>query len=94
MTVLKVAHVREQGIDLIICPLDDEFARRPISAQQQAAAEIQRRSSAAGLAGTVVPVWRDPSGRMGFLAPTNWHAFFRSVSLDWVWLNINRQLSW
>jgi len=93
MTTLKVAHVREQGIDLIICPLDDSFDHKGADDQRRAVSEIQLRSRSAGLAGTVVPVWNS-GGRMAFLAPTNWHAFFQSISIEWVWSNVNRQLSW
>jgi hypothetical protein len=94
MTKLKVAHVRQEGVDLIIIPLADEFGNRSSSAQQQAVSEIQVRSRAAGLAGTVVPVWDNGGGRMAFIAPRPWHAFFQSVSLTWVWGNVNRELSW
>jgi hypothetical protein len=89
-----VAHVREQGIDLIVIPLDDSFGRRPQSNQRAAAHELQLKANSAGLRGQVVPVWATSSGAMGFLAPPNWHAFFRSIGFGWVAANINRTLSW
>lgn len=94
MPSLQVAHVREQGVDLIIAPLDYTFGCRTPAEQQAAIREIQVRSSVAGLAGTVVPVWDSGGGRMGFIAPRNWHPFFRSLSLSAVWGSVNRQLSW
>jgi hypothetical protein len=94
MTTLQIAHVREQGVDLIICPLEHAFGNRSSSDQRLAISEIQSRSRSAGLAGTVVPVWEAGAGRMAFIAPTSWHAFFRSIDLRWVWLNVNRELSW
>jgi hypothetical protein len=40
-----------------------------------------------------VPVWDDGSGRMMFLAPSGFHAFFRSIDLEFVAANINRRLT-
>jgi len=94
MPDLKVAHVRQQGVDLIIAPLDREFGHKTREAQQEIINEIQLRSRSAGLAGTVVPVWDSGGGRMAFIAPRNWQAFFRSLSLRTVWANVNRELSW
>ncbi|MGA9040733.1 MAG: hypothetical protein WB421_09380 [Terriglobales bacterium] len=94
MPNFKVAHVREQGQDMVIVPLDSGFGRKMSSEQQAIAAELQLRSRSAGLAGRVVPVWDNGGGRMGFVAPRNWHAFFAGLSLGWVFTNINRELYW
>jgi hypothetical protein len=94
MPQYKIAHVKEQGVDMIIVPLDSAFGRKMTSDQQAITAELQTRSRSAGLAGRVVPVWDNGGGRMGFLAPNNWHAFFRSITLRWVFANINRELYW
>lgn len=94
MPRLDVAHVREQGVDLIIIPLDHNFGRQSQAQQDQAVTELQMRASTAGLRGTVVPVWDAGSGRMAFIAPRNWHSFFRGIDLRWVAMNINRELYW
>ena len=57
MPRFKVAHIREQGIDLIIVPLDAAFGSKTSEDQQEIIAELQLHASGAGLAGTVVPVW-------------------------------------
>ena len=93
MPSFDVAHIREQGVNLVIIPLNASFGSRGTSDQQEMLAELQLRSEAAGLAGTVVPIW-ESCGRMAFLAPPNWHPFFRSISLSYVARNINRQLYW
>jgi len=93
MPQFEVAHVREQGVDLIIIPLQSSFGSKSTSDQNQIAAELQLRSRSAGLRGTVVPVW-DSGGGMRFLAPQGFHPFFRSISIDFVARNINRKLSW
>ncbi|MFM0481037.1 hypothetical protein PQQ81_10965 [Paraburkholderia strydomiana] len=94
MPTFKVAHIREQGVDLIIIPLDSAFGRKMTSDQQDIIADMQVRAQAAGISGTVVPVWDAGGGRMGFIAPTNWHSFFKSLSLPLVAVNINKDLYW
>ncbi len=91
MPSFDVAHVREQGVDLIIVPLERSFGHKSTEDQNQISAELQATS--AGLAGTVVPVWDDGSGRMMFLAPRSFHPFFQSIDLDFVAANINRNLT-
>jgi len=94
MPHLKVAHIRQQGVDLIIAPLDRDFGYKTPQDQQEIVGEIQLRANSAGLAGTIVPVWDGGGGRMSFIAPPNWHPFFRSLSLPSVWANVNRDISW
>ena len=62
MPTLKVAHLRQQGVDLIIAPLDHNFGNKTRQDQQEIVAEIQVHSRQAGLAGTVVPVWGTAAG--------------------------------
>ncbi len=94
MPSYKIAHVKEQGVDLIIIPLDSAFGHKVSGDQKQIIGELQLRAQDAGLAGTVVPVWDDGGGRMAFIAPHNWHAFFASLNLQRVFASINRELSW
>lgn len=93
MTDYDVAHIHEQGVDLIIIPVDSSFGRRSASDQAAITATLQRCASAAGLAGTVVPVWDGGGGRMGFWAPQNWFPFFQGINLGFVASNINRRLT-
>lgn len=94
MPTFQVAHIKQQGVDLIIIPLDSSFDSKPRADQDAVIRELQQRASAAGLRGTVVPVWENSSGRMSFIAPKNWHPFFQSLSLADVAMNINRKLYW
>jgi hypothetical protein len=91
MTNLKLAHIREQGQDII--HLDDNFGRKANAEQHRVSQALQLRARSAGLAGTVVIVWNAGGGRMGFLAPRPWWPFFQNISLSWVAMNINRELS-
>lgn len=94
MPSFEIAHIREQGQDMIIVPLNQDFELQSYPAQQSAVTELQLRARAAGLAGRIVPVWDGGNGRMKFIAPQNWHPFFRSLSLALVARNLNKTLSW
>lgn len=93
MPKFQVAHIREQGQQIIIVVVADDFHHRASIEQNEAWRAIQRCASGAGLAGTVALVWDAGGGRMGFLAPDAWQPFFRSLNLAVVARNINRQLT-
>ena len=94
MPRFKVAHIREQGQDMIIIPVEDSFKYKSSQEQNQNRNGLQVRARGAGLAGKVVLVWDAGAGRMGFLAPREWHDFFSSISLDFIAMNINKEISW
>ena len=94
MPTFEVAHIKEQGVDLIIIPLDDNFRFKTPQQQHGVVSELQARATSAGLAGTVVPVWDSGGGRLAFLAPRPWHPFFRSLNWSTVAASINRKLYW
>jgi hypothetical protein len=93
MAKVAVAHLREQGQDMIIIPLDSDFHLRSANDQELTMLELQQRASSAGLRGTVVPVWMY-GGRMHFIAPDLWHPFFRSFPYHAVIANLNREIHW
>jgi hypothetical protein len=92
MAQYEVAHIRVQGVDLVIVPLKSEYGRKSASEQDSIRRSLQAYSRAAGLRGTVVPVWESPSGGMRFLAPRSYHPFFQSINLSYVAMNINKVL--
>jgi len=92
MTKLRVAHIREQGVDLIIVPLDKGFGESSPTAQQQAVESLRMAATLAGLRGDVVPVWDSGDNRMGFLAHKNYHPYFMSINLEFVYANLNREV--
>lgn len=94
MPHFKIAHLNQQGQNMIVVPLESSFGNKASREQQQIIAELQVHARAAGLAGTVVPVWDAGGGRMSFIAPQPWHQFFKSLSLPSVFANINKDLSW
>jgi hypothetical protein len=94
MPSFKVAHVREQGIDLIIVPVDQDFNFKPSSDQNAFISTLESRAHEAGLAGSVVPVWEASFGQMRFLAPPGWHPFFRGLSMRAVLIRLNKEVYW
>lgn len=79
---------------MIIVPLNPEFGDLTEREQDDQHVLLQRAASSAGLAGTVTIVWVDRSGRFNFRAPVPWHPFFRSINVEHVHRNLNRQISW
>jgi hypothetical protein len=88
----EVAHLREQGQDMIIVPLDDDFDDKVDAEKHRTMDALQTYASSAGLRGTVVPVWMARSGRMSFIAPKPWHPFFSTLSMHAVYANLNKEL--
>lgn len=94
MPSFKVAHLKEQGVDLIIVPVTSNFGDQAFSDQERFVSDFQGHAHRAGLAGAVVPVWTDYGGRTHFIAPPNWHPFFEGLSFDEVLQNINKEIRW
>ncbi|MEO8384091.1 MAG: hypothetical protein ABI583_02530 [Betaproteobacteria bacterium] len=88
----KIAHIREQNVDLILIPLEDNFRYKVEDEQIRTKNALQHYAAAAGLAGTVIPVWNDGGGRMAFIAPRAWHNFLCSIGMAFVHANLNREL--
>jgi hypothetical protein len=54
--------------------------------------DLQSRALQAGLAGDVVPVWEEPSGRLGFLAPPQQRPFFEAMKYDQLRAQASRKI--
>ena len=94
MPTFKLAHIHEQGNDLIIIPVEGIFGSMAAAQQDREMSIFQAHATAADLKGAVVVVWDAGGGRMGFRGPTNWRPFLESINLQFVYMNINRDLSW
>ncbi len=92
MQKYDVAYVNKDGVDLIIIPLANDYEWKADALQREIIAGLQVCASAAGLRGTVVPVWQ-AGGYMKFIAPPNWHSFFQSIDMNYIAANINRKLT-
>jgi hypothetical protein len=52
MPSIKVAHLREQGQNMLLFPLDSSFHHKPDHEQSALVCELEARAHAAGLAGS------------------------------------------
>jgi hypothetical protein len=94
MPSYKIAHLKEQGVDMIIVPVESSFGSHPKSEQDKFILQFQLHCRGAKLAGLVVPVWEDSSGRMNFIAPPKWFPFFQGIDMVFVLRNLNREINW
>lgn len=93
MPTFQVAHLRRDGQDVIIVPVDCSFGKRSPSEQARIQEAFQRSAAAVDMPGVVVPVWEDASGRMAFRAPPPWHEFLKSIDMVYVATALNHSLS-
>ncbi len=87
----EVAHIREQGQDIIIIPVSNSVHRMSNFKQNELRDSLQYCASDAGLAGEVCLVW-EFGRRLYFLAPQPWRPFFSNMNMNFVAININKKL--
>ena len=87
----EVAHIREQGQDMVIVPVASVVGSKSLQKQNEIKDSLQMYAADAGLAGVVCLVWNS-GNKFSFLAPFQWHGFFRSINMRFVSVNINKRL--
>jgi hypothetical protein len=93
MPSIPVANFTEQDQDMVIVIMGPAFAQATPTQQEATIGQLQSRSDACGLKGTIAMVW-DAGGKMDYLAPQPWHEFFVSLTLDDVRSRINAEIRW
>ena len=93
MPTFQVAQVSYGGQDVIIVPVDRAFGKRSPTEQSRIQEAFQRSATASKLAGIVVTVWEDASGRMAFRAPPALYDFLKSIDMVYVATALNHNLS-
>lgn len=88
----EVAHIREQGQDMIIIPVSSSVNNMSNAKQNELKRALQYFAQDAGLAGEVCLVWQHGQ-HFHFLAPQPWHPFFKGMSMQFVAQNINKKLT-
>lgn len=91
MGTFDIAHIREQGQDIIVVFVSNVLDGMPPHEVDAFTVAIQDAATSAGLAGTTVPVWKVGSG-FKFISPTRLQPYFRSATWEFLVRNINRQL--
>jgi hypothetical protein len=93
MPTFKLAHVREQGQNMLLFPLGGNVAHKTTQEQHGILAELEDRAHAAGLAGRAAIFW-ESGGRTRSLGPKAWANFLRSMSMNAVLRSVNKSISW
>ena len=88
----EVAHIREQGQDMIIVPVSSRVQSMSSQQQNELNQSLQYYANDAGLSGEVCLVW-EYRNLFYFLAPRPWHPFFKNMDMRFVASNINRKLT-
>lgn len=90
MATFEVAHINEQGVNVVVVFVDPSVAHKSPQEQNAIAATLQQCAQSAHLAGNVAMVWPG-----GFWAPKKQHAFFASPggSFPALRLRINGRLT-
>lgn len=94
MPHFKVAHVRQEGADLLLIPLDPSFGLQSKTVQDATIAELQKHAAEEDLRGTVIPVWSSGGNHMAFIAQATLRPFLQSIGLTWVNARATRALYW
>lgn len=88
MASFDVAHIREQGVDLVVVFVRAQARSLSNVDADKFTAALTLCARDAGLAGTVVLVWPG-----GFRAPQSFHPFFRSAPYERLAASINKKLT-
>lgn len=88
MADFQLAHIREQGVDLIVVFVAERVRWIPDDEKQALSNGLALCARSAGLAGHVVLVWPG-----GFFCDRNFHAYFQNTPYDFLAANINKRLS-
>jgi len=91
MSTFKIAHIKEQGVNVIIAPLAPHFEQATPEQRAKVMAAFTQAALDASLRGRVVLVWRTGMG-FKFIAPVEWQPFFRSLRWRDILGNLNRDL--
>src|SRR5437764_13331870 len=93
MPTFQVAHLRREGQDVIIVPVDRSFGKRSPAEQSRIQIAFQRSAAVAAIIGVVVPVWEDTWGKTAFCARPSWHDVIKSIDMGYVDTALHRNLS-
>lgn len=90
----KVAHLYEQGQNMLLFPVDGgSIHHKTNSEKNEILEELEARANAAGLAGSAALIW-NYGGQTHTYGPQRWQGFLRSISMQFVLRNVNQEIRW
>lgn len=81
MAKYPAARLKDKRQDIVAVVVNRDFVSLTPDEQKAICARLQEAAAAAGLPGTVVPVWEAAGGKVGFLAPEPLQPFFQNLTL-------------
>ncbi len=88
----QIAHIKEQNQDLIIVPISPSIDYKTQQQKDKIQQTIQTCALSAGLFGTVCLVWKSRN-RFNFIAPPQWHSYFKGLNMPYVRSKLNKTLT-
>ena len=92
METFQAAHLNIHGVNVVVVFLETGFDSETADRRRDLYTVLRDHATRAGLAGEIVIVWQDASGRTRFIAPAQQHAFFRILSYEQLYAQINQTL--
>jgi class 3 adenylate cyclase len=93
MARFRVAHLKIQGVDLVMVPLSADFSALSGGEKALVSRQVTDLCRAARLGGTVVPVWPTAQGTLGFIAEDRLHGMLTEhLKGAFLKTNLNREL--
>ena len=92
MYSLPIARLSIQDVNVAVVFLDLAFDTKAPAARWRWYESLRESAARAGVAGDIVLVWQDGSGRTRFMAPPPQHPFFQIASYDQLQAQINGTL--
>jgi hypothetical protein len=93
MPSFKVAHIKEQGQDMLLFPLSGNFGLKSPQDQTAVLATLQARAKGAGLPGHAVAVW-EIGGQTHSIGPDAWRGYLSGLSMQFVMKHAKLSISW
>ena len=92
LPTFPIASLNFLDVNVVIVFAGQNLESAPQQELQDFYWKLQRAATDADLAGNIVLVWQDPSGRTKFVAPPPQHAFFRAIKYEQLRAQINGSL--
>jgi class 3 adenylate cyclase len=94
MPRFKVAHVKLQGVDIVLVPVSPEFSVLSSADQSAAHRQLSQLCRSARLGGEVTPVWSTGPSSLAFLADAKFHPLLNGrLTPAFLQANLNREIT-
>jgi hypothetical protein len=81
MQTFNVAHLTDQGREINVIPLKDDYPTAPMRVRSFILQDLRAAVAKAGLTGPVAAIWNAGPERIGFIAPREWYDFFSNLDV-------------